>query len=134
MMNFKSHSGFSLIEVLVALAIVSIVTVAIFIAQANFLKTARTTAQEIQIVAEMKNFFIEAEKRRYTQNDKKQEKKIESIFDGRLIYSSAKTKSKSLKDVPGIIIERIDATWLDGSIERKKTLVKYTYVMPEKKK
>ena len=127
----KSHSGFTLPEVLIALVIIGISITTILGLQGTLLTTVFRTSQNIEHSIEMKNFFYEARLKQFALEDKVHEKIID---DGRvrLTYQVRKINEKSaLKKLDSLVIELIEAHWKVGNQEKVDSMISFLY-KPEK--
>lgn len=117
MIRLKSHNGFSLIEALVALAVISVITVTVLRVQGSLTNTTSRTVNRVRITILMKNFMIDMEQQ--------QKKEKEQLVDGppatKLSYKlTSLKKSSDFEKIPGLFLETVTAQWTEKA-ERKQT-------------
>jgi len=131
MANFKQHkSGFSFIEVVVALMVFALAMTALLTLQGNLSRTVRKGAEKIRIFLSMKNFFYDIEKKNSLAEKliTSEEKKIE---EGMLAYSShAPADNSQLKKLKNITLERIEFKIPKGQLKQSFVIIKP--IVPEK--
>lgn len=134
-MRHANHkSGFSLIEVLVALAIAGIMLVAYLGMQSRLLHTVVQSVHEIQATNVVSNYLAQAQKDRFESSDKSQTQDVTIPIPAKMTYKVVQiADTSSLKRIHNIRIERGEIVWKEGNKERKRQLVQCRYIEPEKK-
>ena len=120
MILLKNHNpGVSFIEVMVALMLVSLVIIASFKTQGSLLRTTSAAVNQVQAVAAIKDYFIQAQREAFVEKEGTQEKQ--------LTFPHLK---------PAIMIEKVTATWNEFGHERTLTMVRFVHhpQAPETKK
>jgi Tfp pilus assembly protein PilV len=128
MIAFKKHSpGISFIEVLVALMMVSAVILATFKTQMTMLRTTSNTSMLVQAVAAIDVYFAQATRDAFIKKEGAQEKILE--FPAiKLVYTATPTKDSSVfKNITGLMVEKVTATWTQAGREQDMTMVRFTY-------
>jgi prepilin-type N-terminal cleavage/methylation domain-containing protein len=135
MIHFKNHNpGMSLIEVIVALLIVSLVIVASFKTQSALLRSATKTVNQLQVVATIKNYFMQATRDKFFDKDTPQEKTVDFPVM-KLVYKATPAKDSSIfKNITGMVTEKITATWHEFGRDQTTSMVRFSYKKPEEKK
>lgn len=123
----------SLIEIIVALLIVSLVVVAAFKTQASLLRSTTKTVHQLQIIAAIKNYFIQATRDGFLDKDAPQETTID--FPAlKLAYKATPAKDSSIfKNISGMVTEKITATWDEFGRDQTMSMVRFSYKKPEEK-
>jgi len=134
MIHSKNHKlGMSFIEVLVALMLVSVVIMATFKTQMVMQRSAVKTATQLQVVAAIDAYFMQATRDKFLEKDAQQEKEIENS-PIKLVYKATSAKDSSVfKNITGIMVEKITATWSQLGREQTMSMVRFTHKQPENK-
>jgi prepilin-type N-terminal cleavage/methylation domain-containing protein len=134
MIHFKNNHGFTLIEVLLAIAIVAMSMSTIFVLQMASMRSITRYSRLIERFIQAKNFFLES---RAAISDTTRELVLEKMVkkpDLKLKYEIKGVSSDSpLKKFRDIRTEMVTLQWYDGNRERKDTLVTFIF-KPESKK
>ncbi len=137
MMNFKNHNGgFTLVEVILSLAITGLVLTPIFIIHGGVFERVGRTSQAFDVIMYCKELFYEA---RIKQDPDAQEFTLEKgmvDFDGARTYRLEKSinQKSSLASVMGLHKESVTMTWTDRGEKKREELVTFVYKSPEQKK
>lgn len=121
----------SFIEVIVALMIVSLMIVSTFKTQMTMLRTTAKTATLVHVIAAMEDYFMQASRDKFLEKDAQQEKTLE-VPALTLVYKATPAKDSSVfKNITGIMVEKITATWSEMGREQKMSMVRFSYKQPE---
>jgi len=135
MMFFKSHSGFTLVETLAAVAIFALVATPIFVLEIASAERVLKSSQHAERVLEAKKFLYDA--RIAWQKNGQEPQKVEKTIEQKqltLRYVPQKIKStSSLKSIYGLYHERIFIEWIDAQGKQTDELVAYRVVPPQEK-
>lgn len=135
MIPFKNHNpGIGLIEVIVALMMVSLVIIASFNTESIMLRSTVRAVNQLNVAVAMKNFFVEGVRKNFLRTDKSQTKSID-VPDAELVYQAAPVKSSSsLKNISGMMLEKVTAAWREFGIEKSIYQARFVYKEPEEQK
>jgi len=129
----KSNKGFTLIEVLIALAIVGMALTPLLLNQSSLILRVAENARKIKRIFAAENFmvtsFIEFEK---DPQKKKNVKKIEEP-EIQLSYRIAKPSEKIKKEFKDIYTTNVTTEWKEQEKAQKEKLVNFLF-LPELKK
>ncbi len=133
MMVFR-NKGFTLIEVLLAVAIIGLVLTPIFSIQLNVMRSNSKASQALARIFLGKQFLVENE---FSLKADEQEKRIEKKIDRpptTLIYQLSKIpENSSLKKFKNVLLESVTMQWVDRQgKKRQEKLVTFVY-KPEAK-
>lgn len=137
MMNSKNHNcGFTLVEVILSLAITGLVLTPIFIIHGGVLERVGRTSQAFDVIMYCKELFYEARKK---QEPDAQEFTLEKgmvDFNGTRTYRLEKSinQKSSLASITGLHKESVTMTWTDLGEKKREELVTFVYKAPEQKK
>jgi prepilin-type N-terminal cleavage/methylation domain-containing protein len=127
MVHSKNTNGFTMMESIFAVAIIAVVLTPIFILQGNTLRNVATIANYMQRLFFAADFLQQA---RQTQAPivrqfmlEKKENNPQTI----LKYELSSTQNPALKDIPGILQEKVTITWQEDRHRRSDALVSYVY-------
>jgi len=122
-------NGFTLFEVMIALAIMgSAVTVILTLASALF-KTSTKSTRAVERIIDMKNMLLEVHEKPQTAHTQQR-----GIPVNTLEYTEKPVADKSaFKGIKNIVREQIQAQWNDKGAQRTDSLVFFLY-KPEKQK
>ena len=130
----KNKSGFTLIEVLLAMAIVGLVLTPIFAIQLNVMRSNSRASQLLARIFAGKQFLVDSEfQLKPDEQEKRIEKKVEKP-PTTLIYELKRVPENSaLKKFKNILIENVTMQWVDRQ-GKKRTQRLVTFVFkPEVK-
>lgn len=133
-MVFRNKSGFTLIEVLLAMAIIGLVLTPIFSIQLSVLRSNSKASQTLARIFLGKQFLVENE---FSLKADEQEKRIEKKIDRpptTLIYQLGKIPENSaLKKFKNVLLETVTMQWVDRQgKKRQEKLVTFVH-KPETK-
>lgn len=138
MMSFKNHNnGFTLIEVLLALAIVAIMLTPLFITFGMVMERVNWSSRSFDALLLCKDFLLKSRQKQDPQVlEFSQEKQDKDFFDANLTYSLKKISEKQgqLGQIEGLLQETITISWQDQGQKKQEKLVTYVYKKPEQKK
>lgn len=136
MMDFKNKPGFTLIEVLLALAIIGLVLSPIFVIQSAVLRSSSKAASLYTRLLNAKDFLIDQQ---FEHADSDQpattERKVANPPTN-LVFSSKKIpENSSLKKFKNIMIESVSMEWTDAqNKKRQEKLVTFAFKPEQEKK
>lgn len=127
MTNFKNHlkSGFSFIEVIIALAFVSIVAIVLLGLQGTLLKNSYTAREVLERIVLINNYTHQVHKAEL-EGIKLPLEKFTDHPPTRLTYKK-RNKGKSLSAVENIVVDQITATWQELGRQRSEDIVYIRY-------
>ncbi len=132
MIHSKNRPGFSLIEVLITIAMIAIILTPLFILQGSVLQSVAYVSKRIQRIFFAKQFLYEA--RKQMPEDAHQynlEKKIEDP-ETQLKYELGPVdKKSSLHELKGMHIEKVMMKWQEERRQSSEIIVNLVY-KPEK--
>jgi len=134
MNNIKD--GFTLIEVLIAVAMVGLLLSPLFITQETVFLNVVKGARTFERILTAKNFYW-LSKQKYENQEKIEFKREKKITDPAMMlqYSVTSQSQKSaLKDFKDVYNERVNITWQDGRKKREDALVSFVFKPQEQKK
>lgn len=128
-MIFKNNSGFTLIEVLLALAIASSLLASIYILQAGSLAAVLRFSNNFVRIDQAKNFLFDTRRKREQAKHPKQFKleKKEDNPEAYLKYNFGSVEQTSLKSLENIYIEKVDVMQDARQKEPSMTLLTLVY-------
>jgi prepilin-type N-terminal cleavage/methylation domain-containing protein len=132
-MNFKNNA-FTLIEVMLAMAIAASMMTAIFILQSGALAAVLRYSTDYMRMVHAKNFLLDTRRKREESKNPKQFKleKKEDEPETFLRYSFGDVKETTLKSFDNLYIEKVDIAHEARQKEPNATLFTLIY-MPEQK-
>lgn len=129
-MSFNSRPGFTIVEVLIATAIMGIMFVSIFALQSSMTRSVVWTTQRLERMMHAHNFFIEAAA---ATDDAEKEavprtKKI-TRPPTELLYKKTKLKSEEPfgQYAHDLYRQQVTITWNEGARKRQELLIGYMY-------
>jgi len=134
MNNVKN--GFTLIEVLIAVAMVGLLLSPLFITQESIFLSVAKGAQSFGRIIKAKNFYWSAK-----QKADKQEKPgftLDKKLDDPIMMLkyevTSQSQKSSLKDFKDVYKERVKITWQDGRRKKEDALVSFVFKPQQQKK
>ena len=129
----KNKSGFTLIETMLAIALIAMVMTPLMITQGTIVQAIARISMRLQRIFFAQNFFIDARADADDESKFSLDKKIDSpstklAFERKLIDSKS-----SLAKVEHLVVDRIQATWEDESKQQNEVLVSLQYIKPRSK-
>ena len=138
MIRFKNHKrGFTLIEVLISLAITGVVLTPLFMLHEMIMNRVNRSAKEFEYMLLCKNFLFSARQKQEPQAQEFSLEKTEIAFDASLTYALEKgvDPKSSLASIPGLHREIVRVSWTDlQGTKKQDRLVTFVYKTPEQKK
>ena len=126
-------SGFSLIEVLIALAIAGIVLSSFLVTQSQLLRLVSKSVHEIQAAVAMGNYSVDVTRQNFAATGTPKTEPLDALVQGKLLYRcNTVSDNSSLKKIHNLGIEQIEARWKEGAVECKRIFVRCVYKSPEK--
>jgi prepilin-type N-terminal cleavage/methylation domain-containing protein len=135
-MHSKNHNGFTLIEVILSLAITGLVLTPVFVIYTTLSQRVTSASRKLDVVIEAKALLIEAHQK---QEPDAQEFKLEkpiAEFDATVKYQLDKAVDQKsvLASLPGLHREIVIVEWTDLGEKQQERLVTFVYKKPEQKK
>jgi prepilin-type N-terminal cleavage/methylation domain-containing protein len=132
----KNHSGFTLIEVMAALAVFALVATPIFLLESFMTQKVATSSRRMERLVEAKNFLCDA--RIAWQKAGGEPQSTQKAFEKKgltLRYVPKKVSgSSALKAVYSLYQERVTIEWKDMSGKRIEELISFIMVPPPPQK
>jgi prepilin-type N-terminal cleavage/methylation domain-containing protein len=135
-MSFRNRSGFTLVEVMLAMMIAGMVLTPIFLMYSTIMQRVNKSSRGYEMLLLCTNFLHEArQKQESAAQDFSLEKK-EIDFDATLTYSLGKgvPQTSSLKSLQGLHQEVVTISWQENGQKKQDQLVAFVYKTPEQKK
>src|SRR5262249_35030348 len=121
MIVFKNNSGFTLVEVLLAMAIIGLVLTPIFAIQLGVMRANARASQALSRIFLAKQFLVESE---FQLKPEDQEKRIEKKIEKpamTLIYELKRIPENSaLKKFKNILIQSVLMQWVDRQGKKRQ--------------
>jgi prepilin-type N-terminal cleavage/methylation domain-containing protein len=135
-MHFKNHSGFTLIETVMALAITGLVLTPIFILYGAILQRVNRASIAFDMIIHSKALLVEA---RQKQDPDAQDFTLEKTvgeFDAPCRYTLDKSvdQKSPFASLPGLHRESVTIDWTEQRQKKQERLVTFVYKKPEQKK
>jgi len=134
MKHFKAHNmGFSLIEVVVALLMVSLIIIALFNTESILLKSSAQTAHHIHALVAIQNRFAEIDENAFSRISKITDT---TITDPPAVISyttKPAAQNGSLQRVENMFVEKITASWHEFGKDSTVAVIRYVYRPPTHK-
>lgn len=122
-------SGFSLIEVIIALAIVVTVGTSIMSLGTSLLQTSNRSTAKWEHGIEIGCALVQAHKQEFFKDTNQHA--LESSLRSAITYQAHKIDGASkLKDIPSLVREEIDLSWSDAWRKRNIKIIAFKYVQP----
>ena len=133
MIPSKNNSGFTLIEVMLAIALIAMAMTPLLVMQSSAVRAVAKISTRLQRIFLAENFFIEARAEAGDEKNFSLDKKIESL-DTQLVFERKSIDSKSsLAKIDNLVLDRIQASWQDNNKQQKEVLVSLRYNKPQSK-
>jgi prepilin-type N-terminal cleavage/methylation domain-containing protein len=130
MIHLKTHSGFTLIEVLLALSLMAMILTPILISQNTIMFSVGNFKNHLQRILIAKNYLMQAHKNAL--EDKKIAPRSIDEPTTILTYKQEKLTGAMTKQFKDIRRETVVIEWTENNIKRQDVLVSFTF-KPEKK-
>lgn len=121
--NFTSHSGFTLVEVLLALAITALVLTPLFTSQSSIFAATVRYSQLMQRILVADTFLQESHRVVAPDTQQVTFEKQHAIPQAQLVYGVNKVADNSvLKNFSDMYVEKVSFTWMDGNRKRQSVI------------
>jgi prepilin-type N-terminal cleavage/methylation domain-containing protein len=134
MTHFKNNHGFTLIETMIATAVLGILMTPLFMTESSIFLNVSTVSRLLARVLVAQNFFVDSR----IAAGKKQEFVLEKKIDEPLMQLkyevTAIDKKSKLSDFDNLMIERVTIEWNEGTKKQKEILISYIFKPKEQKK
>jgi len=137
MIHFKNHkNGFTLIEVLISLAITGVVLAPVFMLHEMIMNRVNRSSKEFEYMLLGKNFLYTARQKQEAQAQEFSLEKTELSGDATLRYSleNGVNQKSSLASLPGLHREVVAVSWTELGNKKQDRLVTFVYKTPPEKK
>jgi prepilin-type N-terminal cleavage/methylation domain-containing protein len=133
MIHSKNKYGFSLLETIIAMALIAGMATPLVIMQGTILRRVISDARHMERLFLMRNFLQEA--RQETPAGATTFEKTTEKSNTQLRYQLMSPQSdSSIHTKKGMYIERVTATWRNFGKETQDTLISMKYIEPETQK
>lgn len=134
MIRFRSNPGFTLIEVLLALAIIGMVLTPIFMIQQMVLRRSSSSAQLFSRLIQAKDFLIDQQFENMQETKEvTAEKKITNPITALTFNSRKVPENSALKKFKHIMIDSVTMQWTEQNKKRQEKLVTFSFKPEEQK-
>ena len=133
MMHFKNHKpGFTLVEVILALAITALVLTPIFIMHAMIFQRVSRSSQDFEVLMYCKNLLYEARQKQEVDTQEFTLEKGMVDFSGTRTYrlESGVDAKSSLHGIVGLHKESVTLNWTYLGEKKREQLVNFVYKNP----
>jgi prepilin-type N-terminal cleavage/methylation domain-containing protein len=129
----RSKTGFSLVEVIIALVVIGIVVTVLLATQAYTVRAATRAKREITVVMALKQRLAEVDLDSFSDKKRPLEEPLPDYCPlGMMTYEARRPQEGSaLSKLPGMRIETVRATWHDGTVPITQELVRFVYAPAE---
>jgi prepilin-type N-terminal cleavage/methylation domain-containing protein len=137
MIHFKNRkNGFTLIEVIISLAIVGVILTPVFMLHEMIMNRVNRSAKEFEYMLLCKNLLFSARQKQTPQAQEFLLEKAEIDFNATLTYALEKgvNQKSSLASLVGLHREIVTVSWTDLGTKKQDRLVTFIYKTPEQKK
>ena len=126
-MHFKNRSGFTLIEVLIAVAIIGVAIMPIYNIQTTLLaRVSKYTGAFVRTLY-AKSFLNESQLSLQAGKELEKEKKVPGPSMKLIFERGAVPSGSSVKKFKNIVLDRVTVEWQEGKAKRKEQFVTFTY-------
>lgn len=133
-MRFKNSSGFTLIEVLLALAIIGMVLTPIFLIQQMVLRRSSSRANLFSRLIQAKDFLVDQQFENIQEaKEVTAEKKITSPITTLIFNSKKLPENSALKKFKHIMVDSVNMQWTEQNKKRQEKLVTFSFKPEEQK-
>lgn len=135
-MHSKNHSGFTLIETVMALAITALVLTPIFIMHGMILQHSSYRSNAFDMILHCKTLLCEARQKQEPDAQEFTLDKSVAEFNAtcKYVLDKAIDQKSSLASLPGLHREAVTIEWTEKEEKRQERLVTFIYKKPEQKK
>lgn len=133
-MHSRNKSGFTLIEVLLALAIIGIVLTPIFLIQSAVLRRTSAGAQQFSRIIQAKDFLVDQQFENMQETQASTAERKITNPPTTLAFSSKKIPENSaLKKFKHIMIDSVTMQWTEQNKKRQEKLITFSFKPEEPK-
>lgn len=133
-MHFRNKPGFTLIEVLLALAIIGMVLTPIFLIQQMVLRRSSAGANLFSRIIQAKDFLIDQQFENMQETQASTAERKITNPPTTLTFSSKKIPENSaLKKFKHIMVDSVTMQWTEQNKKRQETLVTFSFKPEEQK-
>lgn len=132
-MHSKNNNGFTLIEVLLALMIMGLVFGSVYVSQGSAIRVIKSYSVRLRRVLAAKDFLIEMTTGQEDEKTQQEKQFKDDVPPTRLMFTQEPVKSSALKDFNDMVVQKVKAEWLDGSIKNTEELITFAF-KPKKEK
>lgn len=135
-MNFKNHDGFTLVEVIMALAITAVVLTPIFIMHGMIFQRVSIGSQQFDYILACKALLVEARQKQEPDAQEFTLDKSVPDLNATCTYSLDKAvdQKSPFASLPGLHRESVVISWTEDDKKKQEQLVTFIYKKPEQKK
>src|SRR5581483_3424731 len=126
MISFRNKSGFTLVEALIAVAVMAIVLTPIFVLYSTLLTTVIQSDHRFDRMLAAHNFLVASQRALRTGSKTTPEKKILRP-PTTLTFKHDKVSSDTLAKVKNLYLDKVALEWQDGKTKRTDALVTFVY-------
>jgi prepilin-type N-terminal cleavage/methylation domain-containing protein len=136
MIHFRSHNGFTLLEIMLSLVIVGIVLGPIFLLHGAIMQRMNTVSHQFYGILVGKQLFYQARQKQdpqafeFTMNNQGEHETFTCTYN---LYSSVADQS-SLYSITDLRKEIVTITWQEHGKKRAESIVSFIYKEAEQKK
>lgn len=136
--KIRNHtaSGFTLIETLIALVVISLVVSSIYLSVGTAFDSLSRSYERFTHMSALKNFFVESSIRHELDPDMKArvEKITKPTMDVTYEVQEIPKKSSLAKKIKDVKLVRAQGTWRSRRGEKQERFVSFVFVPPEEQK
>lgn len=126
----NNSGGFTLIEVVLAVAIVGVIMTAVFVAQGSAMYAVNRISQVLRRVYAAEQYMLEKRAENVNGVEVKSDQKIITYPAATLAYKLEKTDNPSLKAFKDIYREEVVISWKEQRVPRTDALVSFSFKPP----
>lgn len=126
----ENKTGFTLIEAVLAVAIVAVVMTAIFVAQGTALYAINRVSNELRRLYAASDYLLTKRKENVNNVETKEDQKILTSPATTLSYTCQKAQSPSLAKFKDIYVEQVSFAWKEQRTPRTGTIVGLSFKPP----
>jgi prepilin-type N-terminal cleavage/methylation domain-containing protein len=130
MMHSKNLDGFTLIEVMLAVAIMATILTSIFISVGSIMSSVGSFSSHYQRLVHAKNYLIDA--RQHELENKKIGPQTIDYPQTTLTYQKERLSGTSAKSYKDVFKEKVLIEWTENNRKRTDSLISFVFA-PEKK-
>lgn len=137
MIRFKNHkNGFTLIEVIISLAITGVILTPVFMLHEMIMNRVNHSSKTFEYLLLCKNFLFSSRQKQEPEAQEFSAEKVEIDVGATLTYALEKSvdQKSSLASLPGLHKEMVTVSWMDQDKKKQERLITFVYKTPEQKK